>query len=266
MQAMRASSVSFSILRHAAWAPGLVTPEQWEQWSLAPYPVEGAGEPGVRAMPAMQRRRAGLFGKMALEAAYQCAGEPGDMAGIPVVFSSRHGDVGRAVELLTQLARGETLSPTSFSMAVHNATAGLFSIARSERANHIALAAGASSLEHAVIEACGLLADGAPRVLLVAGDCALPALFGRFEDCAEQPHAFAWLLQAAGQGNDAGANAAPRLTLSWQAGQAAAGPDAPLPDGGAMPGSLDVLRFYLSGAPELVRGANRRHWRWSRDD
>lgn len=266
MQAMRASRVSFSIIRHAAWAPGLVTPGQWEQWSRAPHWVGGDAEPGVRAMPAMQRRRAGLFGKMALEAAYECID---DAAGIPVVFSSRHGDVGRAVELLTQLARGETLSPTSFSMAVHNATAGLFSIARSERANHIALAAGASSLEHAVIEACGLLADGAPRVLLVAGDCALPALFGQFEDCAEQPHAFAWLLQAAGTESESESGA--RLTLSWQAGHAAASAasaavPAAEPSHGAMPGSLEVLRFYLSGAPELVRSANRRDWRWSRDD
>lgn len=246
---MSAPTVSFSVVRHAAWAPGVVTPEEWQQWSKAPGPVTGDAEPGVRAMPAMLRRRAGLFGKMALEAAYQCMG---DATAIPIVFCSRHGDVARAVELLTQLARGETLSPTAFSMAVHNATVGLFSIARSERANHVALAAGASSLEHAVIEACGLLADGAPQVLLVAGDCSLPEVFERFEECAEQPHAFAWLMQAAGSG--------PRVTLSWQAGGADGQPSPP-----SLPGALDVLRFYVSGEAELVRHANRRRWRWSRD-
>ncbi|SFU77451.1 beta-ketoacyl synthase chain length factor [Pseudoduganella namucuonensis] len=253
---MRAQSVSFSIVNHAAWAPGLVTPEAWAEWSGAPGPVTGEAEPGVRAMPAMLRRRAGLFGKMALEAAYQCMG--GD-TGIPVVFSSRHGDVARALELLTQLARGEALSPTAFGMAVHNATAGLFSIARAERCNHIALAAGASSLEHAVIEACGLLADGAPRVLLVAGDCPLPREFAHFEDCAEQPHAFAWLMAPAGE---------QAISLSWRGAGGDAASDAAsdaAPDAPTLPGGLDVLRFHIAGDAELVRTADRRTWRWSRD-
>lgn len=159
------------------------------------------------------------------------------------------------MELLGQLARAEALSPAAFGMAVHNATAGLFSIARTERSNHVALAAGASSLEHAVIEACGLLADGAPQVLLVAGDCPLPEFLQQFEDCAEQPHAFAWLLAPAGERS---------VTLSWQAesGADAGAESAPALAG---PGTLDVLRFYLGGGPELERVASNRRWRWSRN-
>jgi hypothetical protein len=102
--------------------------------------------------------------------------------------------VGRAVDLLDDLARGEPLSPTGFGLAVHNASAGLFSIARADRANHVALAAGAATLEHAVIEACGLLADGADMVLLVACDAPLPDVLAGFEDCDEQPYAFAWAM------------------------------------------------------------------------
>jgi hypothetical protein len=248
---MNAPAVSFSIVAHSAWAPGLDTPALWQAWSAAPAPIAGGAEPGARAVPLMLRRRAGQFGKMALETASRCLG---DGTGIPVVFSSRHGDVTRAVELLTQLARGEALSPTGFGMAVHNATAGLLSIARGERAVHMALAAGAASLEHAVIEACGVLADGAPRVLLVAADCPLPDVFTGFEDCAEQPHAFAWLLEKAG---------ADALTLSWQTGTAAPQAAATIP-AAALPGGLDVLRFHLSGGRELVRRAGRHTWRWSR--
>jgi len=224
------------------------TPEAWLRWSAAPVPIEREGEPGVKQMPAMLRRRAGQLGKMALQVAYDCLG---DNSGVPMVFCSRHGEVGRAMELLGQLARAEALSPAAFGMAVHNATAGLLSIARAERSNHVALAAGASSLEHAAIEACGLLADGAPHVLLVAGDCPLPEFLQQFEDCAEQPHAFAWLLAPAGERS---------VTLSWQA--EAGAESAPAVAG---PGTLDVLRFYLSGAPELERVASNRRWRWSRN-
>jgi len=242
---MSENEVVFSIARHAAWAPGATSPERWQAWAREPWPLAGAGEPKVAAMPAMLRRRAGLLGRMALEVAYECLD---GRTGVPTVFCSRHGEVGRAVELLDDLARGEPLSPTAFGLAVHNASAGLFSIARADRANHVALAAGGATLEHAVIEACGLLADGAPEVLLVACDCPLPELFTPFEEYEEQPHAWAWLLAPAGD------NA---VRLEWEA--CAEAPSA------KMPGSLEVAAFHASGAHRLERCDGRLRWTWSRD-
>jgi len=242
---MRTNGVSFSISRHAAWAPGLSGPEAWERWAQAPFAIEAGAEPGVKAMPAMLRRRAGFLGKMALEVAYQCLDGRTD---IPTVFCSRHGEVARSLELLSDLARGEPLSPTAFSMSVHNAIAGLLSIARGDRANQLALAAGAATIEHAVIEACGLLADGASEVLLVACDCPLPELFAPFQDCEEQPYAWAWLLTPAA--DDA-------ISLNWTASAE--------PPSAGMPGGLEVARFQLRGARRLERCDGRLRWSWSRD-
>lgn len=251
---MRTDGVRFSIVRHAAWAPGLETPQQWQAWAHSAMPVApiaATGEPGVRAMAPMLRRRAGQLGKMALEVAYDCLGEQRD---IPLVFCSRHGEVARAVELLSALVRGEPLSPTAFGMAVHNASAGLFSIARADTANQLAVAAGAASLEAAVLEACSLLADGASQVLLVLAECPLPGPFEAFEDCREQPHAFAWLLQA-----DALPNTGFGLTWRARDSDAVASVSAD-----AMPGSLAVLRFMLGEASTFEHAANRQAWRWSR--
>jgi len=239
------NAVVFSIARYAAWAPGMATRERWAEWADAPWPLIAGEEPKVAAMPAMLRRRAGLLGRMALEVAYECLGPD---AGIPTVFCSRHGEVSRAIALLGDLARGEPLSPTAFGLAVHNASAGLFSIARADRANHVALAAGAATVEHAVIEACSQLHDGAPMVLLVACDMPLPAPFDRFEDCDEQPFAFAWALTAPG--------AAP-IRLSWRA------QDELAPS--RVPGGLDVLRFQLGSDTRLARSALGKQWQWSRD-
>ena len=246
---MRSHGVTFSIAGHAEWAPGLATPAAWAQWARAPHPIVAGAEPGVKAMPAMLRRRAGFLGKMALEVAYQCLdGRADGGADIPTVFCSRHGEVSRALELLSDLAQGEALSPTAFSMSVHNATAGLLTIARADRANHIALAAGASTIEHAVIEACGLLDDGAPMVLLVASDCRLPGLFLAYQDRDEQPHAWAWLMTPA---------AGDAIALRWSASG-----EAP---SSRMPGALDVAAFYLGGASALERCDGRMRWYWSRD-
>lgn len=268
---MRNDGVTFSIARHAYWAPGLTTLAAWTQWAQAPVaaPIILGEEPGVKAMPPMLRRRAGFFGKMALEVAYECLDGRTD---VPVVFCSRHGEVARAVELLSDLARGEPLSPTAFSMSVHNAHVGLLTIARKDRANHIALAAGGATIEHAVIEACGLLADGAASVLLVACDAPLPELFMPFRDGVEQAHAWAWLLTAsvvepaagdpaAGDpAADASVACAPAacasVTLRWSASADAANVD--------LPGGLAVARFLLGGAAAMERCDGRLRWHWTR--
>lgn len=250
---MRANEVTFSIAGHAAWAPGIETPEAWDAWAAAPFEITRSAEdaePGVRQMPAMLRRRAGFLGKMALEVAYRCAD---GKSGIPAVFCSRHGDVARALALLTDLGEAAPLSPTSFGLAVHNASAGLFSIARGDRANHLAVAGGASSIEHAVIEACGLLADGAPEVLLVAYDTTLPGPFAPYEDCREQPHAWAWLLRQGG---------AEKIGLGWEVTPMQAPARAATTDG--LPGTLEVLRFHLRKEALLERVADGRAWRWTR--
>ena len=246
---MCAEGVRFSIANQVAWAPGLATPQQWQAWTQTPFPIAATGEPGVRQMAPLLRRRAGQLGKMALEVAYACLGEARN---IPIVFCSRHGEVVRAIDLLSSLAHGEPLSPTAFGMAVHNASAALFSIARADQANQLALAAGAASVEAAVIEACGLLADGAPQVLLLAADSPLPEPFARFDDEDGQAHAFAWLLQAgSGQGGD--------ISLAWRA--RAAGDTV---NDSAMPASLAALRFVLGKAAAYEHVANRQCWRWSR--
>lgn len=245
---MSTARLSFSIARHAAWAPGVESASAWQAWAQEPHAFAVQGEPKVAAMPAMLRRRAGFLGKMALEVAYQCTDGRRDL---PTVFSSRHGEVARAVELIGDLVHGEPMSPTGFGLAVHNASAGLFSIARTDRANHLALAAGASSVEHAVIEACSLLADGNPEVLLVAYDAHLPSIFSDFEDCQEQSHAWAWLMVAAAERP---------FHLEWSA-------DTAMPVAGkeALPGSLAVLQFQLNASASLERRVDGKRWLWSRD-
>jgi hypothetical protein len=245
---MRATGLRFSIIAHSAWAPGIDTPAAWAAWAQSPtrLAMGGGADPGLKAMPAMLRRRAGFLGKMALEVAYACLD---GRTNVPTVFCSRHGEVGRAVDLLGELAKGEALSPTAFGLAVHNASAGLFSIARADRANHIALAGADATVEHGVVEACGLLAEGAAMVLLVVYDCPLPAPLAHFEDCDEQPFAWAWLMTAP---------AADALSLCLEPASAPAAAQ-------ATPSALDVLRFQLRGDARHERVCRAQRWTWTRD-
>lgn len=241
-------TVRFSIAAAAAWAPGVETPEAWLKWANDACSITPGSEPGLRAMPAMQRRRVRAPGRMALEVAYACLG---DRVGVPTIFCSVNGEVSRSVELLQDLAVGEPQSPTSFSLSVHNAAAGLFSIARGDTANHLALSAREATVEHAAIEACGMLADGEEAVLLVASDCPLPAVYSDFQRDNEQPYAWAWLIEP--PKHDV-------MSLAWSGSQEE---EARQPE--RLPAGLQILRFQLREESVLNRQCGRLKWTWSRN-
>jgi len=196
----------------------------------------------------MQRRRLGPLGRLAVQAAWWCQGND---VGMPLVFASRYGEAARSLELFAELARGEPVSPTTFSLSVHNAISGMYSIARGDRASHQAVAAGAASAAAALIEALALLADGAPEVMVVCYDAPLPGTYAQFHD--EPAAAYAWAWRVA----QPAANA-PYIEL--RADEAAACEE----PAGALPFGLDVLRFGLSNDVALTRQADGTRWIWRR--
>lgn len=272
---MTKQTLHFSVKAYAAWAPGVTTPAAWQTWAnhdltitthaelsltelpLAELPLAEPpfAEPSLSAMPSLLRRRALMPGKMALEVAYDVLGN--SERNIPTVFCSRHGECAHAISLLTDLQQGIGLSPTAFSLSVHNAPGGLLAIARQDHTQQFALAAGQSTIEHAVIEACGLLADGEASVLLVAYDNALPSVLQEFQDTCEEPYAWAWLIEPP---------TTDIITLSWSA------PDPSEPDSSASDNDnidpnesagLQILRFFLTPQARLKRCVNGQQWQWT---
>jgi hypothetical protein len=129
---------------------------------------------------------------MMLHVAQDCA------AGVPnlrLVFASQHGELDYTVSMLKALAAREPLSPTTFSLSVHNAAAGMFSMLRADPAASTALAAGGETLGHALMEAyCQLDADPERPVLMVYADGPLPAEYSEFAERPQSARALAVLL------------------------------------------------------------------------
>lgn len=233
--------------RWAAWAPGLESNDAWLQWLRHPVALPAAdGVPPLAEMPAMMRRRIEPLGRVALQAAYWAQAE--ERTG-PVVFASRWGEVARSVGMLQQLAAGEPLSPTAFSLSVHNAIGALYSIARKDKHNYQAVSAGDFSAEAGFAECAGLIADGAERVLLVYFDSPLPEIYAEFAPlpAANCAHAFACLLSRAEIGG---------LSLSSSV------PAQPTPE--ALPPGLAVLQFLLGEQAALHRASRAASWTWTR--
>ena len=187
------STGNFGIARWKAWAPGVGDAAGWQAWLMGADSHEGAPQPDVNFLPPMLRRRLDRHGRMALHTAWPCAeGIPS----VPFVFASRHGDLNRTLDLLTALSKEEGLSPTDFSLSVHNSTAGLFSISRGDRAPATALAAGADTLGMGLLEGAAQLAAGADQVLVCYADDAAPECYAGYiaDEPARHPFSVSLLL------------------------------------------------------------------------
>lgn len=229
---MRDMDAVFSIESWSAFAPGLEDAAAWQAWARAPWLPQGEDVPALTEMAPMQRRRVERLGRAALQVAWRCQDEA--HRDIPLVFATRHGDIGRTHQMLGELAQEQPLSPTQFGLSTHNAIPAQYSIARVLVGNYVVVSAGTASAEAAVIEAQALLADGAASVLVTMFDGPTPDDYAPYRDEPEAWYAWAWRLVPARDGLP---------TFSLHAGM----PNA----GGELPHGLDVLRFFLSGERAL---------------
>ncbi|MFA9440364.1 beta-ketoacyl synthase chain length factor [Uliginosibacterium sp. sgz301328] len=236
--------ISFNIDAWAAWAPGLDSREAWRAWAAAPSLPSGDVTPALAEMPAMARRRVERLGRIALQAAYGVI----DDTRHPLVFASRHGDVGRSTAMLRDLATTGGVSPTSFSLSVHNAIGALFSIVRGDTSRLSAVSAGVDTAEAALIEACGLLDEGAEKVVVVMYDEIPPPVHADYLDEPAAPYAWALRIRS----GDA-------ISLDCES------LDASTPEAmDFLPRGLQTWQFLAGDRPSLRLRSAQHDWSWRR--
>jgi hypothetical protein len=247
--------VSRVVLRRwQAWAPqdgaaALHAEAEWREWAKAPRRVGTEGQPDVPFLPAGVRRRATRLTRVMLRVAFDCS-EGEDRSALRTVFASRHGAIHIAVKILASIAKGELVSPLQFSHSVHNAQAGLLSIATGNRNASSSVAAGEETFGHGFLEALLHLerSPGTP-VLLVVGDEPLPDNLSHLIDEPPATYGLALLLANDGDGAsldfELGSNHAPRKQRDW-------------------PDALEFVRFLASDADALTLESGRHRWSWRR--
>lgn len=233
----------------SAWAPGREDAGAWREWCATPDAIGSEGRPEASFLPAMLRRRCSPLTRIVLTVAFDCCSED-ERAQVGSVFASRHGNINESIELLERLAQQLPLSPTRFSHSVHNAQAGLFSIAAANRRASSSIAAEEDTFACGYLEALTFL-ERAPesQVLLVMADVPLsPAFAGLVAEPAAS-YGLGLLLANDGPGT--------RLDFGISAGAHDAGrlrwPDA-----------LEFLRWLESPEPRLSLGAGARRFEWAK--
>jgi hypothetical protein len=144
-------------------------------------------------IPAGRRRRMGPMERLMARCVL---GVLREQPAAEIILCSRYGNVAALASLLRSIAAKEPLSPMTFSLSVHNATAGLLEQIRGDRTGHTALAAGRDTLTAGLSEAYACLATAPDRpVALVFGDWPLPEIYTPFKALECGGTAMAWLMR-----------------------------------------------------------------------
>ena len=243
--------LNFHLESWAAIAPGLELRADWEQWLQDPKAIdEPLGKIPLDSIPAMLRRRFSTLGKCAMGAALPLVDRSSAM---PSIFASRHGETELSFALLDGIARDEPMSPTRFSLAVHNAISGLYSIVRKDTSAVTAIAAMEGLVLQALFEALGQL-QSSDRVLCVIYEMPLAEFYRNHTAAADEPvpYAIAMVL-----GNEDGAAYCLEQTGPGTPGE-------PSQPGQLHAEALELLRLLSGMSDEIVFPGPQASWRIAR--
>ena len=116
-------------------------------------------QPEVRFLPANQRRRLTPLSRVVVDTYHRANGNPTGGLQITSILCSTYGEHVRNTNLILDISKNRDLSPTSFSLSVHNAVAGLISIFYGNEAPCLSMATNKSGVSMALIEAYSMLTE-----------------------------------------------------------------------------------------------------------
>ena len=234
---------TFNIVQYQAVSNKLTDDTAWRLWAENALNVADLPEtkPAVEFLPAILRRRLDLLSRLMFQAAFHLADDLGDY---PVVFVSHDGEINRSFEMYVSLLKDAMVSPNSFSLSVHNAAAGQWSLVRQFMGETVALAARRDGFECGVMESVSMLNDGYERVLLIVADNPLSAEFS-VTPYIRAPFAYAWagILE---KGDD--------YSLSFEPAQNI--------DDGIYWGALNFIRAEKQGKKSFENKYLSGNWQW----
>lgn len=187
-----------------AWSPVCHSTKLWLDWahngaqSTDPFQIDNAQPqtPDVSFLPIAMRKKLSALNKVGLYLIHHTLNDQ-QRTSIPIVMSSRFGEVNTMVELLNLIAENQASSPMTFSRSVHNATVGIFSIAANNQSANVALSAMQHSFAAGLLEALLQLFDRpiGEQLLYSYADEAIPTIFEAFVTEPPVNYGVAFVLQ-----------------------------------------------------------------------
>jgi hypothetical protein len=180
------------LARLSAWAPGIASPGEWDEWALGKrsIPCE-AKVPELAYTEPMFRRRLSQITKMTVQVIHDLLPLDDDAK---IFFLSFRGELSRQYQINKMLIEEGELSPTAFSLSVFNAPVALASMAFALKGGYAALHPGKNSFLAGIKAAEAALVSGTTdEVALVYVDENVPPEYQCFFQECPPPLAFGLL-------------------------------------------------------------------------
>lgn len=147
----------------------------WHAWCASETQCarQKISSPVGSTLPRLLRRRLDEVGRASCDILHALT----PAHGCPLIHASRHGDVAHTLPMLESLAQDIPLSPARFSMSVHNAVLGVYSIAHDHRQPLQALGACGHEFDALLTEAQGYLDAGHASVVILFSEGELPETY-----------------------------------------------------------------------------------------
>lgn len=193
---MQKSILNFNLSALKAYSAAFVSKTDWLNWAMqSDLSLPQINTFKATKIPMLQARRMTLADKMAIQLAMELIESHTDVDAI--VFASRHGQLERTYKLLRHFFDTGSMSPTDFATAVHNATAGQFSILSKNTAPISSIAAEEQTFCAGLLEALITLQTDKNKVLFVMFDGTIPDYYRPYLNHCEltEPYALGMVLE-----------------------------------------------------------------------
>ena len=229
--------------------------QKWNVWppiASDPATEKQTQKEMLASIPKMLKRRLSPLARVVFCAAIPCMPENNQF---PSIFSSVHGELAKSFAMMKQIEAGDEISPTAFSLSVHNAIAGLFSMVFKNNRESTVVASGEEGMAGAFIEALGLLQEGEKQVLMVLYDEPLVPFYpsAPYQLSTDNSCAIALLISGSGEGIP--------LSLKYLADLIHDDSN----EGGEQPLQIPLfIDFLVSSQKKLTVQASNHSWCWEK--
>ena len=192
--------ITLNIIGMHCWAPNADGVKEWRVWLQQNEHPQGNEPPPLSHIKPMQRRRLSLLARSVFETSARCLEQIPEQHrstnDVGCLFANAYGQCDTTVKMLQTLAQAEPTSPAAFSLSVHNAIAGQFSIAHMLTGASATMAPGRDGLGGVFLEAAGLLEEQRCKYLLLCCfEAPIPDTLKPYDVNPPTPMAAAFLLR-----------------------------------------------------------------------
>ena len=181
------------IVRLSAWAPGIESPGEWDEWALDRRSISFESKsPEIAYTSSIFRRRLSQLNKMTIQVVHDLLPLGDDTK---IFFLSFRGELSRQFQINRMLVEEGELSPAAFSLSLYNAPVALATIAFGLKGGYSALYLEKNSFTAGIKAAeAALLSGTTEEIALVYADENVPPEYACFFQECPPPVAFGLLL------------------------------------------------------------------------